>query len=187
MPKTIDDINQYGSAINIMSIHEIGRSGIWRGESLAARIEEGAGGLMAFAEGLSDAEWHTPVSATDRRSVGVIVHHVARMYPIEIDLARAVASGKTVSDVTWEAVAQLNAKHAEDNAQVSKSAALELLRQNSREAAAAVRAFTDQELDNAVPFSLSFGAPMTAQFVIEDHAMRHSWHHLAAIRKALGR
>jgi hypothetical protein len=109
------------------------------------------------------------------------------MYPIEIDLARAVASGKSVSDVTWEAVAQLNAKHAQANAQVSRTSALELLRQNSRAAAAAVRAFTGQELDNAAPFSLIFGAPMTAQFVIEDHAMRHSWHHLAAIRKALGR
>jgi hypothetical protein len=108
------------------------------------------------------------------------------MYPIEIDLARAVAADKSVSDVTWEAVAQLNAKHAYDNAEVSKAAALQLLRQNSREAAAVVRAFTNEELDKAAPFSLSFGAPMTAQFVIEDHAMRHSWHHLAAIRKALG-
>jgi uncharacterized damage-inducible protein DinB len=187
MPKTIDDINQHGSATNSATTHTIGRSTRSRGESLAARIEEGAAGLAAFAEGLSDTEWHTPVSATDRRSVGVIVHHVASMYPIEIELARAVASGRSVSDVTWEAVAQLNAKHAQDNAQVSKSAALELLRQNSREAAAAVRAFTDQELDTAAPFSLSFGAPMTTQFVIEDHAMRHSWHHLAAIRKALGR
>jgi hypothetical protein len=158
-----------------------------RAESLAARIEEGAAGLAAFAEGISDAEWRTPVSARDRRSVGVIVHHVASMYPIEIDVARAVASGKSVSEVTWEVVAQVNAKHAQDNAQVSKSAALELLRQNSRQAAAAVRVLTDQELDQAAPFSLSFGAPMTAQFVIEDHAMRHSWHHLAAIRKALGR
>jgi hypothetical protein len=41
-------------------------------------------------------------------------------------------------------------------------------------------------LDRAAPFSLSFGAPVTAQFVIEDHALRHSWHHLAGIRKALG-
>ena len=169
------------------TIHKIGRSASRRAESLAARIEEGAAGLAAFAEGLSDAEWRTPVSATDQRSVGVVVHHVASMYPSEIDVARAIASGRSVSDVTWEVVAQLNAKHAQDNAQVSRSAALELLRQNSREAAAAVRAFTDQELDNAAPFSLSLGAPVTAQFVIEDHAMRHSWHHLAAIRKALGR
>src|SRR5262249_14647044 len=131
--------------------------------------------------------WHTPISASDQRSVGVVVHHVASMYPVEIELARTVARGGSVSDLTWEVVAQLNTKHAQDNAQVPKSAALELLQQNSREAAAAVRAFTDQELDNATPFSLSFGAPVTAQFVIEDHAMRHTWHHLAAIRKALGR
>lgn len=165
----------------------IGRCTSRRAESLAARIEEGAVGLASFAEGLSEAEWQTPVSGKDRRSVGVVVHHVASMYPIEIDVARVVAGGKPVSDVTWAVVAELNAKHAQDNAQVSKSAALELLRVNSREAAAAVRAFTDQELDNAAPFSLSFGAPVTAQFVIEDHALRHSWHHLAAIRRALGR
>jgi len=160
-----------------------------RAASLADRIEEGAAGLAAFAEGLSDAEWHArvPESGRDGRSVGVIVHHVASVYPIEIDLARTIASGKAVADVTWEVVAQLNAKHAQDQAGVTKAAALELLRRNSREAAAAVRAFTDDELDRAAPFSLSFGAPVTAQFVIEDHALRHSWHHLARIRKALGR
>ena len=158
-----------------------------RAELLADRIEEGAAGLAAFAEGLSEAEWHTPVSRTDRRSVGVIVHHVASMYPIEVDVARAIASGKAVTDVTWEVVAQLNAKHAQDQTEVTKAATLELLRRNSREAAAAVRAFTDEELDRAAPFSLSFGAPVTAQFVIEDHALLHSWHHLARIRTTLGR
>ena len=186
MLKTSDDVSDVG-ATNNDTTDKIGRSASCRAESLAARIEEGAARLVAFAEELSDAEWHTPVSTTDRRSVGVVVHHVASMYPVEIDLARAVASGSPVSDVTWQGVAQLNAKHAQDNEHASKSVALELLRQNSREAAAAVRAFTDQELDNATPFSLSFSAPVTAQFVIEDHAMRHSWHHLAAIRKALGR
>ena len=160
-----------------------------RAESLAARIEEGAAGLAAFAEGLSETEWRTPVpgSGRDGRSVGVIVHHVASVYPIEIDLARTIASGKAVTGVTWEVVAEMNAKHAREHAGVSKADALELLRQNSRQAAAAVRAFTDDELDRAAPFSLSFDAPVTAQFVIEDHALRHSWHHLARIRTALGR
>ena len=158
-----------------------------RAALLADRIEEGAATLAAFAEGLSDAEWRIPTSKSDHRSIGVIIHHVANMYPIEIDVARAVASGKAVTDVTWEAVAQINAKHAQDQTGVTKAAALELLRRNSREAAAVVGAFTDDELDRAAPFSLSFGAPMTAQFVIEDHALRHSWHHLARIRKILGR
>jgi|SRR5215467_3642526 len=187
MPKTNHDLKQQNGRSDSATIEINRHSANSRGESLAARIEEGAAGLAAFAQGLSDAEWHTPISATDRRTVGVIVHHVASMYPIEVDLARAVAGGKSVSEVTWQAVAQLNAKHAHDSAHVSKAAALELLRQNSREAAAAVRDFRDEELDKAAPFSLSFDAPMTAQFVIEDHAMRHSWHHLAAIRKALGR
>ena len=158
-----------------------------RAELLADRIEEGAATLAAFAEGLSEAEWHAPASASDRRSVGVIVHHVASVYPVEIDLARAIAGGKAVTDLTWEAIADLNAGHAREQAEVTKADALELLRRNSREAADAVRAFTDDELDQAAPFSLSFGAPVTAQFVIEDHALRHSWHHLARIRKALGR
>ena len=158
-----------------------------RAESLADRIAEGAAGLAAFAEGLSEEEWRKPTSSTDGRSVGVIVHHVANMYPIEIDAARAIASGKAITDVTWEVIAQINAKHAHDQTEVTKAAALELLRRNSRAAADAVRAFSDDELDQAAPFSLSFGAPMTAQFVIEDHALRHSWHHLARIRAVLGR
>ena len=154
---------------------------------LADRIEEGARGLASFAEKLTDSEWSTPVSASDTRSVGTVVHHVASVYPIEIDLARTIASGKPITEVTWEVVAELNAGHARENAGITKDATLELLRRNSREAATAVRGFTDEELDHAAPFSLSFGAPVSAQFVIEDHALRHSWHHLARIRKALGR
>jgi hypothetical protein len=167
--------------------HKIRRSVGRRAELLADRIEEGAAVLAAFAEGLSEEEWCAPMSATDRLSAGVIAHHVASMYPIEIDVARAVASGKAVMEVTWDVVAELNAKHAHEHAAVTKAAALELLRRNSHKAAAAVREFTNEELDRAAPFSLSFGAPVTAQFVIEDHALRHSWHHLARIRTALGR
>jgi hypothetical protein len=156
-----------------------------RSELLADRIEEGAAALAAFAEGLSEEEWRKPVSAGDCRPVGVTVHHVAGMYPVEVEVARAIAGGTPVTDVTWEVVAQLNANHAREHAGVTKAEALELLRRNSREAAAAVRAFTDEELDTAAPFSLTFGAPMTAQFVVEDHALRHAWHHLARIRKTL--
>jgi hypothetical protein len=172
-----------------VAIEKIKISTSRRAALLADRIEEGAAGLAAFVETLSEAEWRAPVieGGKNGRSVGVIVHHVASVYPIEIDLARAIAAGNAVTEVTWEVVAQLNGKHAQDNAAVTKQAALELLRRNSHEAAAAVRAFTDEELDQAAPFSLSFGAPVTAQFVIEDHALRHSWHHLARIRKALGR
>jgi uncharacterized protein (DUF2342 family) len=161
----------------------------FRAELLAARIEEGAASLAAFVRGLSTDEWNTPINEKtgDKRSVGVVVHHVASMYPIEISVAQAVASGKAVTDVTWDVVAGINATHAAENAAATKNAALDLLRINARDAAAVVRELTDEELDRAAPFSLSYGAPMTTQFVIEDHALRHAWHHLFRIRAAVER
>jgi len=159
-----------------------------RAEALAARIEEGAANLASYVENLSDAEWKTPVSPErDGRPVNVIVHHVASVYPIEVQLAQAVGSGKNMSEVTWAVVTNMNAGHATENAGVSKADALALLKKNSSEAAAAVRQLTDQQLDTAAPFGLSFDAPVTAQFVIEDHALRHSWHHLARIKETLGK
>jgi len=104
-----------------------------------------------------------------------------------VEAAKAIASGKSVDDVTWEVVAGINAKHSAEHGGVTRAQALELLRANSRAAAQAIRAFTDEQLDSAAPFSLSYGAPMTAQFVIEDHALRHAWHHLAKMRQSVGR
>ena len=158
-----------------------------RAELLAGRIEDGAAGLAAFAEGLSAAEWDTPTSATDPRTVGQVVNHVALLYPIEVDLARAIAGGNAVTDLTWQAVAEMNARHAREHARVTQAQALDLLRMNSRQAAEAVRRFSDEELDRAAPFSLSAEAPVTSQFVIEDHALRHSWHHVGRMKAALKR
>jgi len=156
-----------------------------RAEALAARLEAGAALLAELAESLTEAEWSTRVR--DGRTVGVIVHHVASMYPIEMDAAHTIASGKPLVGVTWEVIADINGKHAREHAAVGKAEALALLKQNSQVAASAIRRFTDTELDTAAPFSLSFDAPMTAQFVLEDHPVRHSWHHLARIKAALGR
>lgn len=184
MSSTVTETKQVDhTTIDTEEVHSLSS----RSQALADRIEEGAELLAAFAETLTDREWSTPISSTDRRTVGVIVHHVASMYPIEMGAVKAIASGNAVLNVTWEAVAQINAQHAIDHADVTKAKAIEILRQNSREAAAAVRKMTDEELDQAAPFSLSFGAPMTAQFVIEDHPLRHPWHHLARIRAVLGR
>jgi hypothetical protein len=157
-----------------------------RAQALANRIEEGADALAAFAQTLSPAEWKTPVPK-DGRPIGVVVHHVASVYPLEVQLAQTLAAGKPIAGVSWDAVNQMNAQHARDNAAVDKAETLDLLRRNSREAAAAVRAISDEALDRAAPVSLNADAPLTCQFFVEDHALRHSFHHLARIRAAVGR
>jgi hypothetical protein len=105
-------------------------------QALADRLEAGARALAAFAATLTDAEWQTPVPH-DGRTVGVVVHHVASVYPVEIELAQIIASGKPVT--------------------------------------------------NAATVSLYADAPLTCQFFLEDHAVRHSYHHLARLKWTVGR
>ena len=160
------------------------RTGSERANALATRLEEGARALIAFAAGLTEAQWYMRVPH-DNRSVGVVVHHVASVYPVEIELAQTVARGMPVVGITMDDIHAMNAKHAADNAAVTKEAAIELLRANSVAAAAAIRALSDVEIAQAVPVSLYADAPLTSQFVLEDHAVRHSYHHLAILRRTV--
>ena len=155
-----------------------------RTNALADRLEQGARALATFASALTDAEWHTRLPK-DGRKVGVVVHHVATMYPLEIQLAQTLAGGQPVAGVTWDIVHEMNAAHAKEHDGVTKEAALDLLRRNSTAAAAAIRDLSDEELDRAALVSLYSDAPLTCQFVLEDHAVRHSYHHLARLRAAV--
>jgi hypothetical protein len=155
-----------------------------RANALADRLEHGAQALATFASALTDAQWRTPV-LRDGREIGVVVHHVASVYPIEIQLAQTLASGKPVTGVTMDDVHAMNAAHAKEYEAVTKEAALDLLQRNSAAAAAAIRALTDEELDCAAEASLYSNAPVTCQFMLEDHAVRHSYHHLVRIQKTL--
>ncbi len=155
-----------------------------RSEALAARLEAGAAALAELAGTLSNAQWQTPLPK-DGRKVGVVVHHVANVYPIEIQLAKVLAAGQPITDVTWEAVHTMNHQHAIENDSITRDAALTLLAANSAAAASAIRDLSDAELDRAAPVSMYGNAPLTCQFFLEDHAVRQSYHHLARIRALL--
>jgi len=155
-----------------------------RAEALASRMEQGLETLTALAATLTDAQWRTPIPK-DGRLVGVVVHHVASVLPIEIELAQALARNQPITGVTWDGIHAMNAGHARDNAAVTKQAAIDLLRENGAVAAAAIRAFSDADLAGAATVSLYADAPLTCQFMLEDHAVRHCYQHLAKIRGAL--
>lgn len=155
-----------------------------RSARLADRLEAGARALIDFALPLSDDQWRAVVPGDGRR-VGVIVHHVASVYPLEVRLAQMVAAGTPIVGVTWDTVHEMNAAHAAEHRDVTKGAALALLAEHSAAAAEAIRALSGEDLDAAAPVSLYAGAELTCQFVLEDHAVRHSYHHLARLRAAL--
>ena len=155
-----------------------------RAHALADRLEQGARALARLASALTDAQWQARV-LKDGRKIGVVVHHVASVYPLEIQLAQTLAAGTPVAGVTMDDVHAMNAAHATEYDAVTKDAALDLLGRNSAAAAAAIRALTDAQLDRAAAASLYSNAPVTCQFMLEDHAVRHSFHHLASIQRTL--
>jgi DinB family protein len=161
-------------------------AGSQRANVLADRLEQGARALGSLASTLTDAEWETRIPK-DGRKIGVVVHHVASVYPVEMQLAQALAGGQPIVGITMDNVHAMNAAHAQEHDGAAKEATLDLLRRNSEAAAAAIRALSDQELDRAAPASLYSDAPVTCQFVLEDHPVRHSYHHLARIRQTLKR
>jgi hypothetical protein len=110
---------------------------------------------------------------------------VANMYPIEMDLTGAIAAGKPIEGVTHEVVADINAKHAKEFDGVTLQQALDLLAKNSAAAAAGIRALSDSQLEQASTNSYYYDAPVTCQFWVEDHPMRHSFHHLGKMKAAV--
>ena len=153
-----------------------------RSYELARRLELGALALEAFASSLTEFEWQSRLPRDGRK---MVVHHVATVYPLEIELAQTLAKGQAVEGLTMDVIDKMNADHAKKFDGVTKAETIELLKENSAAAAAAIRALTDVELDQAAPVSLYANALLTCQFVLEDHAVRHSFHHLGKIRAAL--
>jgi hypothetical protein len=125
-----------------------------RSEALADRIVQGAENLAVLIENLSDEEYGSMIT-NEKRPVGVLVHHVASSYPIEIDLAMQLAEGKAIEGVTYDVIDSINDEHAREFAKIEKSAVLDLLRENSRKAADRVRKLSDKELDNSAEVSLN--------------------------------
>ncbi len=155
-----------------------------RSEALANRLESGARALATLANTLTLAQWRMRVPK-DGRTIGVIVHHVASVYPLEIELAQKLATGQPITGVTMVDVHTMNSRHAKENSAITKQAALDLLARNSGVAAAAIRALSDEALAQAAPVSLYGDATLTCQFLLEDHAVRHSYHHLNLITRTL--
>lgn len=157
-----------------------------RAEKLADRIREGANAIIEFAENCTDDEWET-LCDNENRSVGTLIHHVASAYVAEQGAVKALSKGNGLVGVTWEAVNQGNANHAEHHENPDKAETIALLKTNSEDIAVVVSALSDEQLDTVGPLSLNKDAPLTMQFFIEDHPIAHPYYHLASIKEALNK
>ena len=96
-----------------------------------------------------------------------------------------VAKAQALPGITMEMIDAGNAKHAKEQANVTKAETLALLKANGGKASGIVRGLSDAELDRSA--SVLVGMPaMTAAQAIEGILINHVREHLGSIRATTG-
>jgi mycothiol maleylpyruvate isomerase-like protein len=155
-----------------------------RAEELGRKFDEACREMNRVVEGLSDADWKKVTSA-EQWPVGVVAHHAAEAHAGISGLVQLVAKAQPLPGLTMDMIHANNAKHATEQASVTKAETLALLKSNGSQASAIVRGLSDAELDRSA--SLLSGMPaMTAAQAIEAILIHHVDEHLASIKATTG-
>lgn len=155
-----------------------------KSEALANQFEAKVQDATALIEKLSDADWKK-ATAGEKWTVAVVAHHVAGGHQGIADIIKAVASGHAMPNLTMEMLHDMNAKHAQDNANATKGDTLALHRTNAAAAATVVRGLSDDQLAKSATV-LQGMPPMTVEQIITGILINHMDEHVGSIRKTLG-
>ncbi len=155
-----------------------------RAEELAKKFDASCSEMNKTVEGLNDADWKKVTSA-EKWPVGVVAHHVAEAHAGIGGLVEMVAKAQPLPALTMDMIDAGNAKHAKEQANVTKAETLALLKANGGKASGIVRGLSDVELDRSA--SVLVGMPaMTAAQAIEGILINHVREHLGSIRATTG-
>lgn len=108
--------------------------------------------FIELIESLGDDQWHAvgknfPERINDvdeRRTVGVIAHHVASSEQFIIDRIYLMLEGRPMPSVDFT---EANARHAAQESGVTRAEVVALLRANEERIAPRIRAIADDQLD----------------------------------------
>lgn len=154
-----------------------------KAEALATRFEAKAREATEVIERLSDADWQK-VTAAEKWPVGVVAHHMAGAHEIIAGIAKSIADGTAGPPIAMADLDEMNAKHAVEHANCTKSETLALHRKNAAAAAAIVRGIRDGDLDRPAPV-LTGMPPMSAE-QLAGVLVQHVDEHLGSIRATVG-
>ena len=124
-----------------------------RSAEFADRFEAAQDEFIRLIESLDDERWQRvgknyPQRVNDedeQRTVGVIAHHVATSGPFILERIQLMAAGTLLPPVGN--FRELNARHAAENAGVTRDEVLRVLRETRDPIATAVRGIPDDQLD----------------------------------------
>lgn len=158
-----------------------------RSARYAAEFEAAQDEFIRLVESLSPEQWRRPGrnypsrlnDEDEDRTVGVIAHHVAVSGPTIIERIQLMVAGRALPPADFRA---LNARHAAEQADVSKDDVLRLLKDTRGQIGAAVRAIPDDQLDQVRETP---AGPMSVAQRLERVLVGHIKAHQGSIEAAL--
>jgi len=154
-----------------------------KGEALATQFEAKAQEAAGVLEQLTEADWKK-VTAAEKWSVGVTAHHVAGSHEPIAEILKTVASGQSMPTFTMDMLNDMNATHAKDFANCTKTETIALHRKGAAAAAAVVRGLSDDQL--AKSGTVLAGMPaMSAEQIVTGILINHIDDHFGSIRKTV--
>ncbi len=145
-----------------------------------AKVQEATTGL----EKLSDADWKKRTSG-ETWTVGVVAHHIASGHEGIASIIKTVAAGQSIPNFTLDRLHEMNAKHAQDFANVTKAETVALHKKNAAAAAAVVRGLSDADLAKSGTV-LTGMPPMTVEQIVTNILINHVDEHYRSIRTTVG-
>jgi hypothetical protein len=155
-----------------------------KGETFAKQFEAKAQEAATVIEKLSDAEWKKVTSA-EKWPVGVTAHHIASSHQGISGIMKSLADGKGGPNIPMEGLHQMNAQHAKDFANCTKSETLDLHKKNAAAAASLLRGLDDAAFDKTG--SVFSGAPAMSAGQLAGILCSHIDEHLGSIKATVGR
>ena len=156
-----------------------------KGEAFATKFEAKVQEATALLEKLSDADWNK-TTATEKWTVSVAAHHIARSYEPITHIIKTIAAGQALPHFTPQMLDEMNAQHAKEFAGCTKSETIALLKQGAAAAAAVVRDLSDAELAKSGTVFTGM-PPMSAEEMVKRALLDHIDEHFGSIRTAIGR
>jgi len=156
-----------------------------RAIDLANQLESAAAEVADVAASLSDAQW-TAICPADGRQNNVMIDHISTTFAQVTPLAEMIIAGQNLPELTMDMIHAGNSAHASEHAGATRADVLASLKANASAAAATIRTWSDTDLAQSRPFTLTPSGSITvaelAQGILVDHAK-----HLADLTAGLSR
>lgn len=150
------------------------------GDQLSAVVDD----VIATVSSIPDGKW-TAFCEPEQCTVAALASHIGSSASgVMSFLVQPLAEGEPTPPITAEHVHAGNAQNANENANRSKAEALAEIRANGDAAVAAVRGYSDEQLDNTAVLFFS-PQPVTTEFVIENALVNHLREHLDSLKAAI--